>query len=284
VRECGESDHSCKWYPGSPGKHLGHLYVCHTDTVRLQMRQTVFVLALFLFMAAVPSGIAQIPKELKVLSNQGSPKLPLVKALRVIGLHLKGGFVSFGVDISGETEPEVDINMPDTPLADALQRITSQIPGYTSEFISEHVVEIYAAKERADRDDPLNLPVREFSVKDVPAFMILSLPTRYIPELKVYLSKDHKVHSELACGSIGPGLGSFTPGVTLSLTGRTVRQILDEVSEADAVLPASSSPSNIRMYPAGWVHRRKNDAKLGVVDTWSSMSFAPHDWKQYMAK
>jgi len=177
--------------------------------------------------------------------------------------------------------------MPDTNLGDALQRITSQIPGYTSEFVSEHVVEIYSAKERANIESPLNLPIREFSVKDVPATQILSAPTRYIPELKDYLSKDRKENNAQGgqgCGSLGPGLGSNAVGVTLFLTGRTLRQILDAVAEADARLPISPPPPHFRLYPSGWVHKRRLDAKLGLVDTWSSMSFAPHDWKIYAAE
>src|SRR5260370_10790754 len=236
------------------------------------MKQIILIFALLVLIDAAPFGAAQAPRQLHVTSTYYDHKVPLTEALRVIGLHLKGGFVSFGVDISGNTEPDVDVDIPDTDLREALDRITSQIPGYTSEFISEHVIEIYAVKERADPDDLLNLPVREFLVKDVPAAMILSSPTRYIPELKDRLAK-HR--SELGCGSIGPGLGSDALGVTLFLTGRTVRQILDAVAEADAVLQSSSLP---RLVPVGWVHSQKNDTKLGVVDIWSAISFAPHDW------
>jgi len=239
------------------------------------MRAIARISTLFLSIVIIPGAVAQTPGQLQVTSIQYDHKLPLTEALRVIGLELKGGFVSFGVDVSGEAEREVDVNMPDTNLGDALQRITSQIPGYASEIVSEHVVEIYAAKERANPDDPLNLPIREFSVKGVPATMILSSPTRYIPELKDNLAKRH---SELDCGSIGPGLGSDAAGVSLFLTGRTVRQILDAVAEADAVL---QSPSRLRLVPVGWVHKRRNDAKLGVIHTWSAMSFAPHNWKSY---
>jgi len=252
------------------------------------MRQVILVFALFVVTGALPFGTAQTPSQLQVTPTYYDHKVPLTEALRVIGLDLKGGFVSFGVDISGETEPEVDINMSDTTLVDALQRITSQIPGYTSEFVSEHVVEIYPAKDRADPDDPLNLSIREFSVKDVPATTIFTLPSQYIPELGTYLSKGHDDRKD---GS-GPGCGYFVsemksddaPGITLSLAGRTVRQILDAVAEADAVLPALTSSQRLRPYPVGWVHRRRNDAKLGLVHTWSAMSFAPHDWKQYVAK
>lgn len=242
------------------------------------MTRILFVLIL-LTSSAVAVGSAQIaPEQLQVTSIHYDHKLPLTEALRIVGLHAKGGFVSFGVDIAGDTEPEVDVSMPDTTLGDALRRITSQITGYASEAISEHVVEIYSAGERASRDDPLNLPIREFSIKGVPATMILSSPTRYIPDLKNYLSSQH---SELGCGSIGPGLGSDALGVTLFITGRTVRQILDAVAEADAALPISQ---RLRLDPVGWVHRRKADAKLGVVHTWSAMSFAPHDWRLYAAK
>jgi len=242
----------------------------------------------FLLLTIAASAVAQTSRELRVLSEQGSGKLPLVQALRVIGLHLKGGFVSFGVDLSGETEPEVDVNMPDTDLVEALHRVVSQIPGYTSEFISEHVVEVYPAKERADPDDPLNLPVHEFSVHGVTATAILSSPPGYIPELAGYLASRQRPEggdsAQAECGHFASILGSDALGVSVSLSGRTVRQILDAVAEADASLPASPSPPSFRLYPVGWVHRRRIDPKLGVVHVWSAVSFAPHDWRVYAPK
>lgn len=251
------------------------------------------ILACLATLLALPNATlrvsAQTQSQLEVTAIRRDRPVPLVEALTILGLHLKGGFVSFGVDVYGETDPEVDVNMPDTNLGDALRRITSQTPGYTSEFVSEHVVEIYSTQERLRGDDPLNLPIREFSVKGMPAFMILSLPTKYLPELKEHLSKDRGEHSELGCGSLGPGLGSYALGITLALTGRTVHEIFDAVAEADALLPVipdspHSSPPSFRMPPSGWVHRRKNDPKLGIVDTWSSATFVPHDWKLYVAK
>jgi hypothetical protein len=242
------------------------------------MRQIVFLATLIMSYGVF--GFSQdTPERLQVTSIFYDHKEPLTAALRIVGLHLKGGFVSFGVDIGGNAEPEVDVSMPETTLGDALRRITSQAPGYGSEVVSNHVIEIYGPADRsANQDDPLDLPIREFSVKDVPAMMILSSPPRYLPDLKSYLSKQH---NEVQCGSIGPGLGSDAMGVTLFMTGRTVRQILDAVAEADASLPNSQ---RFRMEPAGWVYRRKHDPKLGVIHTWSPMSFAPHDWRLYVAK
>ena len=244
-----------------------------------------FHAAFLIPLLATLAAMAQSPQQLIVLSEQGSQKLPLVEALRVVGLHLKGGFVSFGVDISGETEPEVDINMPDTDLADALHRIVSQIPGYASEFVSAHVVEIYPAQEHADPDDPLNLPIPAFSVRSVTATAVLSSPPSYIPELGSYLARFRPPVEEskagAGCGHFTSALGSDALGVSVSLSGRTVRQILDAVAEADAILSVSPPPPFFRLYPVGWVHRTRIDPKLGVVHTWSAMSFAPHDWKLY---
>src|ERR1700751_719385 len=108
----------------------------------------------------------QSPSQLRVSAVRYSEKLALVDALRVVGLHVLGGFVSFGVDIPTPTEPLVEVDIPDTTLPDALQRITSQVPGYTAEIVSEHVVEVYPGAERGNEDYPLNLSVREFSAKD----------------------------------------------------------------------------------------------------------------------
>jgi len=243
----------------------------------------IFLVQLCLVLCGVSGhAVPQSARDLRVSAIQYNQKLPLVEALRVIGMHIQGGFVSFGVDISGVSEPRVDVTTPETDLVDALQRITSQLPGYTSEFVSDHVVEVYSAKDRVDPENPLNLPIRQFSVVGVPASQILSVPTRYIPELKDYLSKHH---SPLGCGSIGPGLGSDALGVTLFLTGRSVRQILDAVAEADAVLPLPTANSKrVRLNPVGWVHVRKNDTKLGIVDVWSSTWFAPLNWRLYASR
>jgi hypothetical protein len=252
------------------------------------MGEIALICALFLLRAnPVALGISQLPSQLRVSGVHYDRKLPLVEALRAVGLHVKGGFVSFGVDISGNTEPEVDLDMPDTTLSDALQRITSQIPGYASEVVSEHVVEIYPAAERANPEDLLNLPVREFSVKGTLATTIFSSPALYIPDMQTYVSKDRKnstAPSNLGCGRLKSDLKSNAVGVTLSLTGRTVRQILDAVAEADATLPISAKSSTLRLYPVGWVHRRTINVGTGVSDAWSSMSFVPHDWKLHVAK
>jgi hypothetical protein len=231
--------------------------------------------------------MAQSPQQLHVISEQGSGKLPLVQALRVIGLHIKGGFVSFGVDISGETEPEVDINMPDTELADALNRVISQIPGYASTFVSQHVVEIYPIKGHGDPNDPLNLPIREFSVHNLPAMTILSSPPTYIPELNDYLARGQQKpegNTDVGCGHFTSILTSDVLGVNLIVGGKTVRQVLDAIAEADASLPGSPAAPSFRSYPVGWVHKTHVDPKLGIVHTWSAVSFAPHDWRLYAPK
>lgn len=51
--------------------------------------------------AALCLTISCSAQQLHVLSIQSDRKLPLTQALRIVGLHLKDGFVSFGVDNPG---------------------------------------------------------------------------------------------------------------------------------------------------------------------------------------
>jgi hypothetical protein len=52
---------------------------------------------------------------------------------------------------------------------------------------------------------------------------------------------------------------------------------IDALAKADAELPATAKRPPFRAYPVGWVHRGKKDLQGGSIDTWTAMSFAPHN-------
>src|SRR5207248_6046893 len=139
----------------------------------------------------------------------------------------------------------------------------SQAPGFTYEFVSPHVVDVHPIERTSNDHEVLSLQVAKFSVTNIPARNIFSRPKDFIPELKAYFLEGQCVK---ACGGIGPGLGSFGPGVTLSLQNVTVKQVLDAVAEADAVLSAHAVDHSL---PVGWVHALKMDARNRPVHSWS---------------
>lgn len=237
----------------------------------------MLILAATLVLLTSFAGAAKSPSELVVLHVPAAQKVPLTAALSQIGLHVQGGYVVFGVDIRGENEPVIDLNLEDqTSLSQALNQVVSQLHGYNYEFVSNHVVDIFPADRRADPNDILNLSVSEFQVSDQPAMNILSQPQRFIPELKRYLigGKTSKT-----CGSLGPGIGSFGSEVTLNLRHTTVKDILDAVAVADSVLSAHLRDHT---QPIGWIHREIDDPRAGTTHTWSFLSTVPHGWEKFM--
>ena len=215
--------------------------------------------------------------DLQVSAYSSDRKVPLTQALAQLGLKLSDGYVLFGIDLPSIAEPEVYISIPDTTsLGGALAQVISQVPGYTFQAASEHVIDVDPIDIRSVNNDPLNLRIRHFAVTNEPAMNIFSRPSRFMPELKNYLLRGKTTN---ACGSLGPGIGSSGPGVTLNLEGNTVRQILNAVAEADAKLLEHSENHSV---PVGWVHRMSVDPLKGLQDDWSFLSAVPHGWERFM--
>lgn len=204
-------------------------------------------------------------------------KLPLSQAIAQLGTRVQGGYMSFGIDVRENPEPEVELKIAQpVGLGVALAQILSQANGYAYQPISEHVIEVYPVRESSDPSDLLNMRVREFAAKREPATNIFSKPARFIPELNDYFLKGKTMQ---ACGSIGPGLASAGPGISLDLRGMTLRQILDAVAEADATLAAHYQKHDL---PVGWIHKLRTDQEGKTVHVWSFLSTVPHDWERYM--
>jgi hypothetical protein len=194
-----------------------------------------------------------------------------------VGIRVKGGFTSFGIVVR-EPEPEVQVYLPDeTNLGTAVQRIISQVPGYTYQTVSAHLIDVYPASILSEQDDPLNLFVADIRLAGNSAMDVFSNPYRFIPQLKALRDRDKPVQ---ACGNIGPGLGSASPKLDIALPGVTVRQILDAVAVADAA-SALTSQANPPRLPVGWVLRSRTDPQTGKrVDDWSFMAAVPRNWRE----
>lgn len=203
--------------------------------------------------------------------------LPLTRALGDIALHVSDGYVLFGIDLGSDSEPAVTVCVPDsTSLGVALSQIMSQARGYTFQVASKHVIDIYPI-EVAAADDVMDIQVRHFAVTNEPAMNILSRPSRFVAELKDYLAAGKR--DQKACGTLGPGISSGGPGVTLELEGTTLRRVLDAVAEADAQLANHGKDHSV---PVGWVHRTKVDPKTGPEQEWSFISTVPHGWERFL--
>jgi hypothetical protein len=229
----------------------------------------------FLLLLCATTLAAQRPPTLMVRPILTPHKATLTQALSQIGAQVKNGFTSFGIVIEGD-EPEVDLYLPEeTTLSTALQRIVSQLPGYTFELISAHLIDVYPKSVILDAADPLNLRVAKFHIAGVSATDVFSNPYQFIPELKALRDKGKVVK---ACGSLGPGLGSDRSPVDITLESATIKQILDAVATANAFAALQRKPGADDP-PAGWILRSQTDQKTGArSDTWSFLVSVPRGW------
>lgn len=208
--------------------------------------------------------------------------LGLSQALGVVGAYVQNGYVLFGVELSAKDgkEPLVSLNLlAGSRLADGLQQIMDQIPGYKYEVISPHMINIYPAGAKEDPVDVLNTPVPQFDAADVDPTQILSRPMSFIPELAVRLRPKTSSGSQ-PHGFVGSIIEPVNPPkVTLHLKSTTVRQILNAASEAMEQLPPDSQP-------LGWFYIFQPDPKLpaGGNHSWMFLFSAPRNWKQPTTK
>ena len=198
----------------------------------------------------------------------------LSQALGIVGAYVQGGYVLFGVELRAKDgkEPLVVLNLSaGSRLADGLQQIMGQIPGYKYEVISPHLINIYPTGAKEDPVDVLNTPVPEFDAVDVDPTQILSRPIDFIPELT------DRLRPKTKRGFAGDWLGPVNPPkVTLHLKNTTVRQILNATSEAMEQLPPDSQP-------LGWAYIFQPDPSLpaGGKHSWMFVFSAPRNWKAF---
>jgi hypothetical protein len=224
-------------------------------------------------------------------AEQRIPKLPLFPtpfeqraicftcALGEIGWRAQGGYVLFGVEIREKEgkEPTVDLKVAEgATLPDALRDVMRQMPAYTLEVLSEHMIDIYPKGAKDDARDPLNLRVQGFDFVDRRLGMLLGYPEAYILELRVRLvqrtvGRPYPVEY--------PGIMMFSPlepRTTLHLHDVTVRDILNAASEAMQDFPPN-------LLPSCWSSLLHPDPVWAVGGTYSWRPFGcvPKDWKKY---
>lgn len=218
-------------------------------------------------------------ERLKVSPVVFQEKLPLSEALAQIGLHVKGGYVSFGIDMR-EKEPLVTLNLPrEVMLDEALAQVVSNAEGYTFKIHTSHLVEVYRAQERADPNDHLNVEVNEFNVENEPAAGIFSRPGNFITELSLRSGKNKEPKS-CATPTVGVGFGS--PGISLTLRKTKLVDILNAIAIEDARLDAHRVANT---QPVGWVHMAKTDSKSQITThEWRFIATVPRDWAKFANK
>lgn len=208
-------------------------------------------------------------------------KLPVTQALAQIGSAVKNEYVLFGIEVqlSKEgAEPSVNLDLPPgSTLGDALREVLGQLGGYEFEVVSPHLVNVHPRGAKKGPGNVLNTQVRRFDVVKQPPGDILSRPKDFIPELKTRLSSG--ATTGRPSGSIGPGLRSTGPTVTLHLRDVSVREILNAVSVATEQFPGDHSPM-------GWVYAFRPDPTLptGGQHTWIFHWSAPRGWKKEAGK
>lgn len=202
--------------------------------------------------------------------------VPLNQALSELAVQVRGGYVLFGVEIwlLESTEPKVDLNLPaGSTLGAALRQVFRQLPTYTFEVVSEHVIDVYPLERKDDPNDALNLRVDRFEFNREPDW-IFHDPEGTIPGLKELLLRRTTGPPLPADGWSEISIG-VEPRVKLSLQDVSVRQILNAVSEAEEkYLPP--------LQPSGWLVTVRPDRTLftGGQYSWSELIGVSDVWKQ----
>jgi hypothetical protein len=224
-------------------------------------------------------------------AEQRIPKLPLFPtpfeqqatcftcALGEIGWRVQGAYVLFGVEMREKEgkEPTVDLKLAEgATLDDALRDVMRQMPAYTLEVVSDHMVDIYPTGAKDDASDPLNLRVERFDFVDDRPGTLLNGPEAYISELRKRLVQRSKGPPYPVEYSSIIMVGMLEPRITLHLRDVTVRQILNAASEATQAFPP-------KLLPSCWSSLLHPDPVWAVGGTYSWRAFGcvPKDWKKY---
>lgn len=207
--------------------------------------------------------------------------ISLSKALEHVGVHVRSGYVLFGIEVQLEDEkkPLVSLDLPPgSKLGDALQQILRQLPNYQFEVVSPHLINIYPAGAKTDPQDPLNIRVDRFEITDEQASDVLAAPQLFIAQLQQRLTPP-RVGAPQPSGSAGPRMRSSGPTVTVRLRNVTVREILNAITEATEQFPPQYAP-------VGWVYSFKRDPALpsGGKHSWAFLFSVPHNWKEEAEK
>ncbi|HZQ92078.1 MAG TPA: hypothetical protein VFA60_09825 [Terriglobales bacterium] len=231
-----------------------------------------------LFIAFV-LGVAAPAQDVALASVRNVPPrqtLPLSEALVTVALHLQDDYVLFGLDIRGE-DPTVNVDLSEAvSLGTALAQIVGQARGYTYEVVSAHVVSVYPVASKYDPADVMNLHIAAMKLASVPAYDVFGNPGRFIPELQQYLLQGKPVPS---CGSIGPGLRSAGPGVSVEVHSAALRDVLNDVAVHDSISPEHLTGT----YPVGWIHRTRTVGGK-TVHEWSALSTVRRGWEQVLKR
>ncbi len=121
--------------------------------------------------------------------------------------------------------------------------VLHDLPDYSYESVSEHLVNVFPVGAKKDSRDLLNVPVPRLDIVGKQAGDVLSRPRDFIPQLAERLEGPTK--GRAVAGSILSDVGP--PPITLHLKDVTVRQVLNAASEATGEFPAE-------YMPYGWVY------------------------------
>jgi hypothetical protein len=199
--------------------------------------------------------------------------VPLSSALGKLGSQVQGGYVLFGLELrlKNGREPSVKVDIPPGGnLQKALGIVFRDLPDYTYEPVSQHLVDVFPVGAKKDSSDLLNIPVPRLDIVGKQAGDVLSRPRDFIPQLAERLKGPTR--GGPVAGSILSDVGP--PPITLHLRNVTVRQVLNAASEATGEFPA-------KYMPYGWIYSFDPEPQLpaGGKHSWGVLWCVPHDWK-----
>jgi hypothetical protein len=198
--------------------------------------------------------------------------LPLDNALATLGLYLKGNFVLFGIELrlDGPTEPLVTLQGTDgDTLATAVDRVVTQVPGYSWLQVAPHLINVYPSDASQDESDLLNLKIEPRVLKATPGDL-LSEPAVFLPDLAKALLQG----TNGQCRTNNPGFRSKGPELTITAQG-TLRSFLNAVVEAETkVLPG---PQDTNWTPVGWLYIHRIDLPTAQAHQWRA-NWSVREW------
>jgi len=200
--------------------------------------------------------------------------VPLTEAFTRIGGAMRDHFVVFGIELAsadGLVEPAVTPNIgPGTTVGQAVATVLDQVPHYTYEVVSTHLISVYPSAAKQDPNSVLNTVISRFDVEGIRAGDILPAPFLYIPELRKRLfpptEGKQQIFTYVGAGGVGPK-------VTLHLQNVTVREILNAVAIA-------TEKGGEGQAPLGWIYR---PIRTGwKAPRWGLFYSLPPNWKDLL--
>jgi len=184
-------------------------------------------------------------------------------ALDALAANTMDEFVLFGVEVQVEKgqEPRVTAHIEGgSTLREGLRRVFAGLRRYDFKTVAPHVINVFPKDSLRDRADLLDVKISRLDLVNISPTNFFSNPPRFIPELKVLLTRG----IPQGC-AIGPGLTDKAPGITLHVGESILREDLNLVTEASIAFASTQ-----KGFASGWVYSQEQ---------FPSKRFPAHSWR-----